>query len=104
MQELENVHMSCTNDDKNNNEMDGIEVIDLCSVSWCENDAVSRGKESAKQERQDKSNQDETDRKAVDLMTVKDDSMTKRDIVESAMMCWEHTESLAEEEPHDEPK
>ena len=33
MQELENAHMDCTNGDKNNNEMDRIEVIDLCSVS-----------------------------------------------------------------------
>ena len=104
MQELENAHMDCTNNDKNNNEMNGIEVIDLCSVSQCGNDAVSKGKESAKQESQDKSNHDETDRKVVDLMTVKDESTSKRDIVESAMMCWEHTESLAEKEPHDEPE
>ena len=96
--------MDCTNDDENNNEMDGSEVIDLCSVSWCENHAVSKVKESAKQESQDKSNHDETDRKVVDLTTVKNESTTKRDIVESAMMCWEPTESLAEEEPHDEPK
>ena len=102
MQELENVHMDCTNDDKNNNEMDGIEVIDRCSVCQCENDAVSKGKESAKQESRDKSNDDETDRKVVDLMTIMDESTTKGDIVESAMMCWEHTESLASEEPHDE--
>ena len=33
IQELENVRMRCTDDDENNNEMDGIEVIDLCSVS-----------------------------------------------------------------------
>ena len=104
MQELENEQMDCTNSDDNNNEMDGIEVIDLCSVSRCENGAFSIGKESANQESQDKSNRDETDRIIVDLTTVKDESMTKRDIVESAMMCWECTESLAEEEPHDEPK
>ena len=104
MQELENAHMDCTNDDKNNKEMDGIEVIDLCSVSRCKNDAVSEGKESTKQESQDKSNHDETDRKVVELMTVRDESMTKKDIVESAMMCWEPTESLAEEESHDEPE
>ena len=104
MQELENAHMDCTNDDKNNNEMDRIEVIDLCSVCQCENDAVSRGKESAKQESQDKSNHDETDRKVVDLITIKDESTTKRDIVESAMMCWERTEILAEEEPHNKLK
>ena len=56
VQELQNAHMDCTNDDENNNEMDGIEMIDLCSVSRCKTDAVSEGKESAKQESQDKSN------------------------------------------------
>ena len=43
MQELENARMDCTNDDENNNEMDGIEVIDLCSVSRC---IVSKGKKA----------------------------------------------------------
>ena len=84
--------------------MDGIEVIDLCSVSRCENGVFSMGKESTNQESQDKSNHNETDRKIVDLTTVKDESTIKKDIVESAMMCWECRESLAEEEPHDEPK
>ena len=104
MRELENAHMDCTNDDENNNEMDRIEVIDLCSVSQCKNDTVSEGKESVKQESQDRSSHAETDRKVVELMTVRDESTTKMDIVESAMMCWEPTENLAEEEPHDEPE
>ena len=103
-QELENEQMDCTNGDENNNEMESIEVIDLCSVSRCKNRAFSIGKESAHQESQDKLNHDESDRKIVDLTTVKDEFTTKRDIVESAMMCWECTESLVEEEPHDEPK
>ena len=104
IQELENARMYCTNDDKNNNEMDGIEVIDLCRVSQCGNDAISEGKESAKQESQDKSKHDELDRKVAKLKTIRDESTTKKDNVESAMMCWEPTESLAEEEPHDEPE
>ena len=33
IQDLENSRMYCTNNDANNNEMDGVEVIDLCSVS-----------------------------------------------------------------------
>ena len=55
--------MRCTDDDENNNEMDGIVVIDLCSVSWCRNDAISEGKESAMQENQDKSKHNEMDKK-----------------------------------------
>ena len=46
IQELENARMHCTDDDENNNEMDGIEVIDLCSVSWCRSDAISEGKKA----------------------------------------------------------
>ena len=48
IQELENAHMRCTDDNKTTNEMDGIEVIDLGSVSRCGNDTISEGKESAK--------------------------------------------------------
>ena len=50
IQELENARMRCTDGDENNNEMDGIEVIDLCSVSRCGNDTISEGKESEMQE------------------------------------------------------
>ena len=63
IQKLENACMLCTDDDENNNEIDEIEVIDLCSVSPCRNDAISEGKESAMQESQDKSKHDETDKK-----------------------------------------
>ena len=94
IQELENTRMHCTDDDKNNNEMDGIEVIDLCSVSRCRNDAISEGKESAMQESQDKTKHDETDKNLAELKTVRDKSTIKKDNVESAMMYWESTESL----------
>ena len=61
IQELENSRMYCTNNDKNNNEMHGVEVIDLCSVSQSKNDTLSEGKESAKQESWDKSRHNGTD-------------------------------------------
>ena len=41
--------MDCTNNDKNNIEMDGVEVIVLCSVSQNKNKANVEGKESTKQ-------------------------------------------------------
>ena len=63
IQELENARMRCTDDDENNNEMDGIEVIDLCSFSRCGNDTTSEGKESVMQESQDKSKHDETNKR-----------------------------------------
>ena len=104
IQELENARMRCTDDDENNNEMDEIEVIDLCSVSQCRNDAISEGKESAMQESQDKSKHDERDKKIDELKTVRDKPTTKKENVKSAMMCWESTENLAEEEPRGEPE
>ena len=104
IQELENKHTYCTDDHENNNDIDGIEVIDLCSISRCGNDAISEGKESAMQESQDKSKHDETDKKVANLKTVRDESMIEKDNVESAMMCWESTENLAEEELHGEPE
>ena len=104
IQELENAHTRCTDDDENNNEMDGIEVIDLCSVSRCGNDTISEGKESAMQESQDKSKHDETNKKVAKLKTVRDESTTKKDNIESVMMCWESTESLAEKEHREEPE
>ena len=104
IQELENARMRCTDDDKNNNEMDGIEVIDLCSVSRCGNDMISEGKESTMQESQDKSKHGEIYKKVAKLKTIRDESTTKKDNVESAMMCWESTESLAEKEHREEPE
>ena len=91
IQELENSRTYCTNNDENNNEMDGVEVIDLCSVSQSKNNTLSEGKESAKQESWDKPKHDGTDRMEAKLKTMKSDSTTKNDKVESAMMCWELT-------------
>ena len=104
IQELENSHMYCTNNDENNNEMDGVEVIDLCSVSQSKNDTLSEGKESTKQESWDKSKHDGTDKMEAEVKTVKSDSTTKNNKVKSAMMCWELTSGFSKEETHEEPE
>ena len=101
IQELENARSHCTNNDESNNEMEEIEVIDLCSVSRCENNSIPEGKESEMQESQDRSKHDETDRKLDEFTTVRDDPTTKKDNAESAMMCWEPIENLEKEEPRD---
>ena len=100
IQELENARIHCTDGDENNNDMDGVEVIDLCSVSRCGNNTISEGKESTMKESQDKSKHDETIKKVAELKTIRDESTTKNDNVQSAMMCWEFTESLIEKEHH----
>ena len=102
IRELENAHIHCTNNDENNNELDGVEVIDLCSISQSKNDMFSLGKESTKQESQDKSKHDGTDKMEVELKTMSSKSTTKKEKVESAMMCWESTSNFSEEEPHEE--
>ena len=82
IQELENAHTHCTDGDENNNDMDGVEVIDLCSVSQYGNDMLSEGKESTMQESQDKSKHDEVNKKVAELNTIRDESTTKKDNVE----------------------
>ena len=96
--------MHCTNNDENNNEMDGVEVIDLCSVSQSKDEAYVKGKESTKQESQDKSKHDTADKMEVELRCIRSKSTTKNEKVESAMMCWESTSNFTEEEPHEEPE
>ena len=97
IQELENAHMHCTNNDENNNEMDGVEVIDLCSVSQIKNETFSEGKESAKQESQDKSKHHGMDKMEDEIKTMRSKPMTKKGKVESAMMCWEPTSNFSKE-------
>ena len=104
IQELENASAHCTDGDKNNDEMDGVEVIDLCSVSRSGTDTISEGKESAMQESQDKSKHDEINKKAAKSKTVRNESTTKKDNVESAMMCWESTKNFVEKEHREEPE
>ena len=82
--------------------MDGVEVIDLCSVSQTKNEACGMGKESAKQESQDKTKSDTTDRMEDEIRTKKSKSMTKNGEVETTMMCWEAMNDLPEKEPHKE--
>ena len=74
IQELDNSRMYCTNNNKTNNEMDGVEVIDLCSVGQSKNDTLPEEKESAKQESRDKSKHDGTDKMETELNTIESDS------------------------------
>ena len=41
---------------------------------------------------------------AIKSMTMKSESMTKKENVESAMMCWEPTSNFSEEEHQEEPE
>ena len=100
--ELENTSMHCTNNDQNINEMEGVEVIDLCSVSQNKNEVHSKGKENTKQESHDKMKPHTTDRMESELKANKGKSMTINGKVETVMMCWEAMNNFTEEEPHKE--
>ena len=82
--------------------MDGVEVINLCSVSQNKNEACGKGKESIKQESQDKIKSGTTDRMEDEIRTKKSRSTTKNGEVETMMMCWEVMNDLLKEEPHKE--
>ena len=79
-------------------------MIDLCIVSQSKNDTFSDGKESLKQESQDKSKHDGTDKMEDELKTMRNESTTKMEKAESAMMCWEPTNNLLKEDTHEEPE
>ena len=104
VRELENASMHCTNIAEKDAKMDEVEFIDLCSVSQNENEAHVEGKESTKQESQDKMKHDTTDRMEDESRTKKSKSMTKNGEAEATMMCWEATNNFLEEEPHKEPE
>ena len=52
--EQKDMSMHCTENSKINDEMDRIEVIDLCSINQTKTSEFHDGKESTKQESQDK--------------------------------------------------
>ena len=62
------------------------------------------GKESTKQESQDKSKHDTADKMEAELRTIGSKSTTKNKKVESVMMCWESTSNFTVEKPHKEPE
>ena len=102
--ELENASLHYTNNTGNNTEMDGVEVLNLCSVSQNKNKPHDKGKESTKQESQDKTKHDTMGRMEDELGTKKNKSTPKNKEVEVTMMCWEATNNFPEEEPHKEPE
>ena len=94
IQELENACTHSTDGDENNNDMDGVEVIDL---------SLREKKAQCKKVRTNRNTMKQS-KKVAKLKTVRDKSTTKKDNVESEMMCWECTESFVEKEHREEPE
>ena len=97
--ELENTSMYCTKNGEIDNEMDGVEVIYMCSVSQTKNDECCKGKESAKQEREDKKKTNSINRMKDRNRPIKSKPMTKNKEVETEIMCWEAVNDFSNNEP-----
>ena len=92
----------CTENSEINYEMDGVEVIDLCSESHTKNSELCEGKESTKQESQDKMKTNTITRVESKNMPGKGKPMAKSEENETAMMCLGNLKDPPGKEPHEE--
>ena len=92
----------CMENSEINDEMDGVEVIDLCSESQTKNSELNEGKESTKQESQDKMKTNMIARKESKNRPGRGKPMAESEEHESAMMCWENLKDPLGKEPHKE--
>ena len=90
----------CKENSEINDEMDRTEVIDLCSESETKNGELHEGKESTKQESQDKIKTDTIARMESKNRPGKGRPMAEREENETAMMCWEKLKDSLGKEPH----
>ena len=80
--------------------MDGVEVINLCSESQTKNGELHEGKESTKQEGQDKMKTNTIVRMKNKNRPGKGKPMAESEENETAMMCWEDLKDSPGREPH----
>ena len=92
--------MHCTENSEINDEMDGVEVLDLCSESQMKNSELHEGKESTKQESQDKMKTNTIARKESKNRPGRGKPMAENEENVTAMMCWENMKDSLGKEPH----
>ena len=92
--------MHCTEHSKINNEMDGIEVIDLCSESQTKNSELHEGKESTKQESQDKMKTNTVTRMKSKNRPRKGKPTAESEENKTAMICWDDLKDSLGKEPY----
>ena len=92
--------MHCTENSEINDEMDGVEVLDLCSESQMKNSELHEGKESTKQESQDKMKTSTIARKESKNRPGRGKPMAENEENVTAMMCWENMKDSLGKEPH----
>ena len=82
--------------------MDGVEVIDLCSESKTKNGERCEGKESSKEESQDKMEINTIIRKKGKNRPGEGNPTTENKENETMMVCWEVLNYSPRKEPHEE--
>ena len=97
--EQKDMSTHCMENSEVNDEMDGVEVIDLCSESQAKNGDWHKGKESTKQESQDKMKTNTIVRMKDKNRSEKDRSMAESEENETVMMCWEDLKDSLRKEP-----
>ena len=92
----------CTENSKINDEMDGVEVIDLSSENQTKNSEFHNGKESKKQESWDKMKSKTITRMESKNRPGKGKPTAESEENKAAMMCWENLKDSPGKEPHEE--
>ena len=95
----EDTSMYCTKNGEIDNEMDRVEVIDLCSASQTKNSERDMGKEGTKQESQDKMKTNAIIKMKGKTRPKKSKPMTEYEENETVMMCWEALNDFSKKEP-----
>ena len=86
------VSMHCTENGEINDELDGKEVIELCSENWTTASDLHNGEESTKQKCRDTMKSKTITRLESKNKTEKDNQVAEIEENEIAMMCWENLE------------
>ena len=94
--------LHCTENDKTIGELDGKEVIDLCSESWTTTSKISNGEESRKQESHNTEESKTIPRLESKNRPEKDHQADETEKIKVAMMCWENSEGSNGKEPYEE--
>ena len=100
--EQKDVSMHCTESSKINDEINGKDVIDLCSKNQITTSELHDGEESTKQKSQDKMKSKTITRLESKNRPEKDRQTAETEENETAMMCWENLEDSLGKEPYEE--
>ena len=96
------VSTHCTENSEINDEMDGKEVIDLCSGNQTTTSEIHNSEESTKQESHDKMKSKTIIRRESKNRPEKDKQTAESEENETAMMCWKNLDDSPGKEPYEE--